>query len=195
MFNLKKEIMKKILLAVCLTVGGATLVNAQHAETSTSTQSQTQAQGQGQDQEKQQIAVSELPSSVTAKLESQDYSGWTVASAYKKMDESNQEMYIVELRQGAESKKVKFDRDGNQIEKDKDKQHDKADNANYRNESDAAGQATDSKESESSQSDVQSPGTTESSQSQSADEATDTESTEQSTESTEQSGQATTDHK
>jgi hypothetical protein len=45
------------------------------------------------------------------------------------MDESNQEMYIVELRQGTETKKVKFDRDGNELEKGK---HDKADNSNYR---------------------------------------------------------------
>jgi hypothetical protein len=118
--------MKKILLAVCLMFGGASLVVAQDQST---TPSQTQTTTQDQDQEKQQIAVSELPDAVSAKLESQDFSGWTVGNAYKKMDESNQEMYIVELKQGTETKKVKFDRDGNEIEKGK---HDKADNSNYR---------------------------------------------------------------
>ena len=120
--------MKKILLAVCLTFGGASLVVAQDAPGQTPTQTQT-TQDQDQDKEKQQISVSELPESVTAKLESQDFAGWTVGNAYKKMDESNQEMYIVELRQGTETKKVKFDRDGNELEKGK---HDKADNSNYR---------------------------------------------------------------
>lgn len=191
MFNLNKEIMKKLLLAVCLTFGGATLVTAQDDRTSTSTQTQTQAQSHDQDQDKQQISVSELPDAVTAKLESQDYSGWTVGSAYKKMGESNQEMYIVELRQGAETKKIKFDRDGNQIEKDK-QHHDKADNANYRNKSDAADQSMDSEQLESSESDVQSdvhsPESRESA-TESADEQSDIESAEQSTEtqSTEQS--------
>jgi hypothetical protein len=121
--------MKKILLAVCLTFGGASLVAvAQDVPSQTPTQTQT-TQDQDQDKDKQQISVSELPESVTAKLESQDFSGWTVGNAYKKMDESNQEMYIVELRQGTETKKVKFDRDGNELEKGK---HDKADNSNYR---------------------------------------------------------------
>jgi len=118
--------MKKILLAVCLMFGGASLVVAQDAQTSPQTQTQTT---QDQDQDKQQIAISELPESVTAKLESQDFAGWTVGNAYKKMDESNQEMYIVELKQGTETKKVKFDRDGNELEKG---EHDKADNKNYR---------------------------------------------------------------
>lgn len=119
--------MKRILLAVCLMFGGASLVVAQDQQSTTP--SQTQTTTQDQDQEKQQIAVSELPDAVSAKLESQDFSGWTVGNAYKKMDESNQEMYIVELKQGTETKKVKFDRDGNELEKGK---HDKADNSNYR---------------------------------------------------------------
>lgn len=122
--------MKKILLAVCLMFGGATLVVAQDDRTSTPGQTQTQTT-QDQDQDnKQQIAVSELPEAVTAKLESQDFSGWTVGNAYKKSDESNQEMYIVELKQGTETKKVKFDSDGNELEKGK--HHDKTDNSNYR---------------------------------------------------------------
>jgi hypothetical protein len=124
--------MKKLLLAVCLMFGGATLVSAQNDPATTPSPGQTQTT-QDQDQG-QQISVSELPDAVTAKLEGQDYTGWTVGNAYKKMDDANQEMYIVELKQGTETKKVKFDRDGNEIEKGK---HDK-DNSNYRDPSDAS---------------------------------------------------------
>jgi hypothetical protein len=133
--------MKKIMLAVCLMFGGATLVAAQDQ---TPTQSQTQTT-QDQDQDRQQISVSELPEGVTAKLESQDYSGWTVGNAYKKMDDSQNEIYIVEMKQGTETKKVKFDKDGNLIEKH-DKSHtDKADNTNYRDDSGETESATESK--------------------------------------------------
>ena len=130
--------MKKIMLAVCLMFGSATLVSAQETQSQTRTQSQTETSTQ-QDQEGQQISVSELPDAVTAKLESQDYSGWTVGNVYKKMDESQNEIYVVEMRQGTETKKVKFDRDGNKLEKsDKhkgDKHQDESGNANYRDNS------------------------------------------------------------
>lgn len=128
--------------------GGATLVSAQQDQTSTQTQQESQ------DQDRQQISVSELPEAVTAKLESQDYSGWTVGNAYKKMDDSNQEIYIVELRQGTETKKVKFDRDGNQL--DKDKAH-KSESSQYRDDA-------------------------QSDETQSPDQSSETQSTEQSTE-------------
>lgn len=147
--------MKKLMLAVCLMFGGATLVSAQQDQSSTQTQTEST-----QDQDRQQISVSELPDAVTAKLESQDYSGWTVGNAYKKMDDSNQEIYIVELKQGTETKKVKFDRDGNQIEKDK--KHDKSESQNYRDDS-------------------------ESDDTESSDQSSETQSTEQSTEQTDNS--------
>lgn len=112
--------MKKVMLAVCLMFGGATLVSAQQTDRS-ATQSQTQTQSaQDQDQKGEQISASELPEEVTAKLESQDYSGWTVGNAYKKSDAStnNMEVYVVELKKGTETKKVKFDKDGNQLDKE-----------------------------------------------------------------------------
>lgn len=141
--------MKKVLLIASLMFGAATLVSAQNDQSSSSSQSQTQT-SQDQDQDKQQISVSELPDAVTAKLEGQDYSGWTVGNAYKKMDDSNQQMYIVELKQGTETKKVKFDRDGNEIEKGK---HDKADNSNYRDQSDATTPSSSEQSDQSTQSD------------------------------------------
>ena len=129
--------MKKLMLAVCLMFGGATLVSAQDQQDQSATQSQTETQTP-QDREGQQISVSELPDAVTAQLESPDYSGWTVGTAHKKMDDQQNEIYVVELRQGTETKKVKFDRDGNKMEgKDKDKSQ------NYRDESKDASSTED----------------------------------------------------
>lgn len=111
--------MKKIMLAVCLMFAGAAFVNAQEQDQSTKP-TQTQPT---QDQDGQEIAISELPDAVTASLESQDYSGWTVGTAYKKTDASkdNMEVYVVELKRGTETKKVKFDKDGNKLDHDKKK--------------------------------------------------------------------------
>ncbi|MEX1241943.1 MAG: hypothetical protein WEB30_19640 [Cyclobacteriaceae bacterium] len=116
--------MRKLLLAVCLMFGGATLVSAQD-QSATTDQTQTTPE---QDQDRQEITASELPEAVSAKLESADFSGWTVENCYKKTGENNMAVYIVELKQGTETKKVKFDADGNKLEHDKkDKSYDKAD--------------------------------------------------------------------
>ena len=81
-----------------------------------------------QDQEGEKIEVSELPAAVQTKLQSTDYQGWVVVSARKKMwtDPSDaqataKEVYIIEAKNGAETKKLKFDKDGNEIEHDKKK--------------------------------------------------------------------------
>lgn len=113
--------MKKLMLAVCLMFGGAAVVNAQEKAT-TPTQTQP-TQDQDQDKEGQEISISELPAAVTASLESQDYSGWTVGSAYKKTDadHDNMEVYVIELKKGTETKKVKFDKDGSKLDDEKTK--------------------------------------------------------------------------
>jgi hypothetical protein len=67
------------------------------------------------------VAASELPAAVTAALQGQDYSGWTVGNAYKK-EKDGKTIYKVELKNGAETKTVKMDADGNMLKgKDKDK--------------------------------------------------------------------------
>ena len=104
------------MLAVCLLFGGATLVSAQQTDPS-ATPSQSQSTDD-QDQDKgQQITISQLPDGVTAKLESQDYSGWTIGNAYKKTDnaQAGKETYTVELKKGTETKSVRFDKDGNEM--------------------------------------------------------------------------------
>jgi hypothetical protein len=116
-------LMKKLMLAVFLMFGGVALVNAQDStQTQTQTQTQTPTTQDQQDQERTQIQISELPEAITTSLESQDYSGWTVASAYRstQKDASDEtksmELYVVELKNGAETKTVRFDKDGNKLD-------------------------------------------------------------------------------
>lgn len=73
-----------------------------------------------EDQDKgQEISVAELPAAVSTQLQSSDYTGWTVTKAHKKMKDG-QTVYAVEMSQGSETKKVKFDEQGNVL-KEKDK--------------------------------------------------------------------------
>jgi hypothetical protein len=120
-FSTKRNTMKKIMLAACLIFGGGALVNAQVQDQST-TPTETQPT-QDQDKDRQPISVSELPQAVKTSLESQDFAGWTVGNAYKKIDTANdnKEMYIVELKKGAETKDVKFDAEGNKLDDEKTK--------------------------------------------------------------------------
>ena len=118
MFNLNSQIMKKLLVAICFLFGAAAAVNAQ--DTTSRDRSQTQQyRNQDDDKDRQAISVADLPSSVRDQLQGQDYTGWTVANAYKK-EKDGQTMYMVELKNGNETKKVKFDAMGNKI-KEKDK--------------------------------------------------------------------------
>jgi hypothetical protein len=115
--------MKKLLFAFCLLFGAAVAVNAQDQDTTTQEQSEqyrTDDMNQDQDdKDRKEIAVSELPATIQTQLQSQDYTGWTVSKAYSK-EKDGQMMYAVELKQGDEIKKVKFDAQGNVI-KEKDK--------------------------------------------------------------------------
>lgn len=86
---------------------------------------------QDQEQEGEKIEVSELPAAVQTKLQSTDYQGWVVTSARKKMwsdpdnaQATSKEVYVIEAKNGSETKKLKFDKDGNEIEHDKHKKDD-----------------------------------------------------------------------
>jgi hypothetical protein len=117
--------MKKLVLSIGLLLGGVAFVNAQDT---TSVQPQPQEQAAPQDQQREQIQVSDLPDPVKRAIESQDYQGWTVSAAYKStMSEADtqgdaskagQEVYVLDLRNGAETKTVKFDKDGNKLDKE-----------------------------------------------------------------------------
>lgn len=126
------------MLAVCLMFGGATLVSAQDDQAST-----RQSQSQSMDQDQQRISVSQLPEEISAKLESQDYSGWTVDGAYTKQDSEHGQIYIVEMRQGNETKKVKFDAQGNELKKDKDKKSRSGQSQDYRSDDESSSQPSE----------------------------------------------------
>lgn len=109
--------MKKLLLAFAFMTAGSVAVLAQDTA---SVASPAPATEMSQDQDGQAIAASELPASIQSALQGQDYSGWTVGNAMKK-EKDGKTFYAVELSNGAETKKVKFDADGNVV-KEKDKE-------------------------------------------------------------------------
>ena len=110
--------MKKLVLACMLSLGSVALLQAQdsQAQDSTATQSdryQTPSQEpKSEYSDKDAISTTELPAPIQDKLKGQDYSGWMVTKAYKK-DKDGKAMYAVELKNGSETKKVKFDEQGN----------------------------------------------------------------------------------
>lgn len=62
--------------------------------------------------EKVEIKAEELPEAVLNILATDDYTGWTVETIYHI---KNKEQYEVKLKNGAESKKVKFKKDGKKV--------------------------------------------------------------------------------
>jgi len=115
--------MKKLLFAFAFMSLGSVAVMAQDS-TSVSPQTPPATEIQGaQDQsgdQGQAVTATELPAAIQTALQGQDYSGWSVANATKK-EKDGKTMYAVELKNGSETKKVKFDADGTMI-KEKDKE-------------------------------------------------------------------------
>jgi hypothetical protein len=118
MFHLKLTIMKKLLFALVMCTAAFAALAQDPAPAA------TPAPAQDQTASEQPIAASDLPAAITASLQGQDYTGWTVSNAVKK-EKDGKTYYKVELKNGAETKTVKFDADGNKM-KGKDKEKDKA---------------------------------------------------------------------
>jgi hypothetical protein len=97
--------MKKVLFALFAFVVSATMVSANTIATNAETVLV-------QD-DKVKIQPEELPEAVKTALNSEDYVGWQISSAYKHADG---ETYEVELKNDAETKTVKFDKEGNIID-------------------------------------------------------------------------------
>ncbi len=109
--------MKKVLFAFAAMLGSVAFVNAQDAATPAPEESnklKTEAAAPADQQdEKVKIKSEELPAPVKKALETQDYRGWLIDAAYKY---SATETYEVSLKNGAETKVVKFDKDGKKVE-------------------------------------------------------------------------------
>ena len=115
--------MKKLILACMISFGAAAALQAQDTTSTQNDRYQTPAQG-GQDSytDKDVIAEGDLPSQIQASLQSDEYKDWTVSKVYRKTKDG-QPMYAVELQNGSETKKVKFDAQG-KVVKEKGKKKD-----------------------------------------------------------------------
>jgi hypothetical protein len=155
MFNLNKNVMKKVMFALCFVLGGTVLVNAQDTTSNQYNKNDQQYQQmQGQQQDRQRIQTSELPDAVKRTLEDQQYRGWLVSGAFtasanqSSTDSTNansdqnrqgnnnavgtkdQDIYVVELKNGAETKTVAFHKNGERIEGWQDQNQNGQDNQN-----------------------------------------------------------------
>jgi hypothetical protein len=125
--------MKKLMLAFALVLGGL----AVYAQDTTSTdQTQTQQQYPTmQDQDREKINSRDLPDAIKRSLEGQEYRGWLISGAYKSKGLSDnsaeqsdstsvagnmgayaQEVFVVELKNGAQTKTVRFDKEGKKLD-------------------------------------------------------------------------------
>ena len=112
--------MKKLMFASLALLGSVALANAQEA---TPTQESTQATeapapapateavapASADQDDKTKIKSEELPEAVKKSLEAQEYRGWLIDAAYHV---KSTDSYEVELKNGAETKTVKFDKEG-----------------------------------------------------------------------------------
>lgn len=133
------------MFALCFLFGGIVVVSAQDTQDTTSNQYRTETQSQypqypmTQDQDRERIQATELPDPVKRTLEGAEYRGWLISGAFKadasqmmnadttSADPNRQgnanatgaedeELYIVELKNGAETKTLWFDSEGQQLE-------------------------------------------------------------------------------
>jgi hypothetical protein len=100
--------MKKVMIAAAALLSSVAFVNAQ---TATESDKAVAAPTEVQQGEKVKIKSEELPEAVKKSLEAQEYRGWMISSAYKAGD-----VYEVELKNGAETKNVKFNKDGKKVD-------------------------------------------------------------------------------
>ncbi len=122
--------MKKLMLAFCLVFGGL-VVYAQDTTFTDETQTQQQYPTQRAEDDRERMNSRDLPDAVKRSLETQQYRGWLINSAYKTTGLSQggnptgadtdtgaygQEIFVVELKNGAQTKTVRFDKDGNRLD-------------------------------------------------------------------------------
>ena len=106
--------MKKVFFAASALFLSITFVNAQSTatESSTTTAATTTVQ-----QEKVKIKSEDLPDAVKKSLNSDEYRGWLINSAYLISDaDKSKAIYEVEVKNGAETKTFKFDKDGKKMD-------------------------------------------------------------------------------
>lgn len=103
--------MKKLMFAFVAMLGSVAFVNAQ--DESNAVKAPAPETAVQQQDEKVKIKSEELPEAVKKALETQDYRGWLIDAAFKY---TATETYEVSLKNGAETKVVKFSKDGKKVE-------------------------------------------------------------------------------
>jgi len=99
--------MKKLFLPMfALVLLSFTAVQAQDTP---KTENEAPAQEVVDQDEKVEIKAEELPAAVQESLKSEDYSGWEIETVYHV---KSKDQYEVKLKNGTESKKVKFNKEG-----------------------------------------------------------------------------------
>jgi hypothetical protein len=116
--------MKKLMFASLALLGSVALVNAQEATPQEESNQATEAVSPAPEateateapavdavdqDDKTKIKSEELPEAVKKSLEAQEYRGWLIDAAYHV---KSTDSYEVELKNGAETKTVKFNKDG-----------------------------------------------------------------------------------
>jgi glucose/arabinose dehydrogenase len=101
--------MKKVMFAMLALCASVVAVNAQENPAPAPS---TSAVAPQQD-DKMKIKSDELPEAVKKSLEAQEYKGWLINAAYH---HKTADTYEVELKNGAETKTVKFTKDGKKLE-------------------------------------------------------------------------------
>jgi hypothetical protein len=100
--------MKKVLFVFALVAG----IGAANAQVASDPAPAATESTQMQD-EKVKIKAEELPQTIKKQLEGEDYRGWLINAAYH---DKTKNTYEVELKNGAETKTVKFDKDGKKVD-------------------------------------------------------------------------------
>lgn len=107
------------------------MVNAQQTQDTTSNQYRTESQmpQDAAQQGRERIQATDLPEDVKKSLEGEDYRGWLISGAFKAQGSASaqpgdanatgaqgEEVYLVEMKNGAETKTVAFNNSGEIIE-------------------------------------------------------------------------------
>ena len=109
--------MKKLMFASLALLGSVALANAQEAtppqESTQATEAPapaaTETVAPADQDDKTKIKSEELPEGVKKSLEAQEYRGWLIDAAYHV---KSSDSYEVQLKNGAETKSVTFDKEG-----------------------------------------------------------------------------------
>lgn len=133
--------MKKLLFAFSFVCAGVMTAAAQDTTSVDQQNQQYQTMQQNDQQDRERINSRDLPDAVKRSLEGQEFRGWLINAAYKttgmqedagnmeqqqgdttavqgqpQQGNEEEEIYVVELKNGAQTKTVRFTKDGERLD-------------------------------------------------------------------------------